>query len=230
MIYHGPNRQETACNLAEYDIVLTTYDTLRPEETRKGPLFENEWARVILDEGKKLHLPHSLAALLIVRNVLVAHRIRNRNSKTFTAVCGLRSQRRWCLTGTPIQNRLDDFGALLAFIKTPSLSTKALFDEYIARPIQENKNNGLKMLQKVVAATCLRRTKDNHLTELNLPRKLEKLEYVTMDRDDRELYEFFKRFSFLSTKSETTTQKQAPNVLALLCMLRLICEIGRAHV
>ncbi|KAL4963434.1 SNF2 family N-terminal domain-containing protein [Aspergillus stella-maris] len=206
-IYHGSNRQETACSLGQYDIVLTTYDTLRPEETTKGPLFENEWARVILDE---------------------AHRIRNRNSKTFTAVCGLRSRHRWCLTGTPIQNCLDDFGALLAFIKTPSLHTKALFEDFIARPMQENRKNGIAMLQKVVAATCLRRTKNNHLAELDLPRKLERLEYVTMDRDDRELYEFFKRFSFLTTKGGKTSQKEATNILALISMLRLICDHGEA--
>ena len=34
-----------------YDLVLTTYDTLRSDEVNGGPLFEQEWARVILDEG-----------------------------------------------------------------------------------------------------------------------------------------------------------------------------------
>ncbi|KAL4885942.1 SNF2 family N-terminal domain-containing protein [Aspergillus karnatakaensis] len=174
------SQQETARTLGQSDVVLTTYDTLRPEGIRKGPLFENEWARVILDE---------------------AHRIRNRSSKTFTTVCGLRSRRRWCLTETPIQNCLDDLGALLELTKTPSLHT----DNLIARPMPENK--------KKIALLC---SKSNHSAELDLPRKLEKIEYVSMGRDDRELYEFFNRFSFSNTKS----------ILVLISMLRLICDYG----
>ena len=51
LTYHGPKRQEVSGNIASYDIVLTTYDTLRFDFINKGPIFEQEWARVILDEG-----------------------------------------------------------------------------------------------------------------------------------------------------------------------------------
>ena len=51
LTYHGSKRQELYGNMASYDIVLTTYDTLRFDFINKGPLFEQEWARVILDEG-----------------------------------------------------------------------------------------------------------------------------------------------------------------------------------
>jgi SNF2 family DNA or RNA helicase len=37
--------------MASYDIVLTTYDALRFDFISKGPVFEQDWARVILDEG-----------------------------------------------------------------------------------------------------------------------------------------------------------------------------------
>ncbi|KAB8233932.1 DEAD/DEAH box helicase [Aspergillus alliaceus] len=208
LTYYGPNRQETAGQMGLCDIVLTTYDTLRSEETRKGPLFKNKWTRVILDE---------------------AHKVRNRNSKIFQAVRVLHSQRRWCLTGTPIQNCLDDFGALLAFIQTPSLQTKDSFDEFIAKPVKEKKKNGIEMLRRVVAATCLRRTKKNYSSQLNLPRKIEMVQYVTMERDDRELYEFFKRFSYLTAGGDNIPhRKPATNILVLISILRLICDHGEA--
>ncbi|KAE8378972.1 SNF2 family N-terminal domain-containing protein [Aspergillus bertholletiae] len=207
LTYYGPNHQETAGQIGLYDIVLTTYDTLKLEKTSKGPLFRNKWARVILDE---------------------AHRIKTRNSYVFRAVCALHSQCRWCLTGTPIQNRLDDFGALLAFIRTPSLRTKDSFHEFIVSPMKEKRQNGLEMLRMVVAATCLRRTKKNYGLELGLPHKVETVQYVTMEGDDRELYEFFKRFSYLATGGDNTHKKQATNILVLISTLRLICDHGEA--
>lgn len=51
MVYHGPKRR-AAANMASHDIVLTTYDTLQSEWSRQGPLVEQEWERIILDEGK----------------------------------------------------------------------------------------------------------------------------------------------------------------------------------
>jgi SNF2 family DNA or RNA helicase len=51
LTYHGSKRQEASGNMASYDIVLTTYDTLRSDFICESPLFEQMWARVILDEG-----------------------------------------------------------------------------------------------------------------------------------------------------------------------------------
>ncbi|KAI5923344.1 P-loop containing nucleoside triphosphate hydrolase protein [Camillea tinctor] len=72
------------------DIVLTTYEILRSEYTLNGPLYSQLWW---------------------------PHHIRNRESQVFMACCQVRAQYRWCLTGTPIQNSLDDYGALLSFLK-----------------------------------------------------------------------------------------------------------------
>jgi SWI/SNF-related matrix-associated actin-dependent regulator of chromatin subfamily A3 len=54
--YHGSKRYEVVQNLDDYDVVLTTYDTLRSDQAKGdqakgGPLFEKEWTRIILDEG-----------------------------------------------------------------------------------------------------------------------------------------------------------------------------------
>lgn len=158
-----------------------------------------------------------------------AHKIRNRSSRSFDAVCAVRAQYRWCLTGTPIQNCLDDFGSLLAFIRVPPFQSKGQFDRIIARPIKEKKKDGLETLRKVVAATCLRRTKADYAATLNLPQKTERIDWVEMGRNDRNLYEFFKRFSYLTAGlDKTSKRKAATNILVLISMLRLICDHGEA--
>jgi SWI/SNF-related matrix-associated actin-dependent regulator of chromatin subfamily A3 len=144
-------------------------------------------------------------------------------------VCAVRAQYRWCLTGTPIQNSLDDFGSLLSFIRAHPFESKDQFDRIIAQPIKEKKKDSLQILRKVVAATCLRRTKADYASALNLPHKTERVEEIEMDRDNRQLYEFFKRFSYLTAGlDKTSKRKPATNILVLISMLRLICNHGEA--
>lgn len=51
LLYHGPKRQE-GLDEDQFDVVLTTYETLRSDWTAQGPLYARKWARIILDEGK----------------------------------------------------------------------------------------------------------------------------------------------------------------------------------
>ena len=51
IIYHGPKRRLQLAKMGSTHVVLTTYNTLRVEKATQGALFEQEWARVILDEG-----------------------------------------------------------------------------------------------------------------------------------------------------------------------------------
>ncbi|OQD67879.1 hypothetical protein PENPOL_c003G05250 [Penicillium polonicum] len=63
-----------------------------------------------------------------------AHYIRNRATKQFQAVVNLSAQHRWCLTGTPIQNSIEDLGALVAFLRVPILDRVASFRKFISTP------------------------------------------------------------------------------------------------
>ena len=169
----------------------------------------------------------------------VAHKIRNRTSKTFEAVCEVPAKYHWCLTGTPIQNCLDDYGALLTFIGVPPFVTKDAFNIWIAKPIRSCDPRGLPNLRKLVAATCLRRTKANHASTLGLTRKTELVELVELSPNDRQLYEFFKRRSYLigglgnainglNAGSGRATASKSANMLVLIGILRLICNHGEA--
>ncbi|KAK2764390.1 hypothetical protein FQN54_009084 [Arachnomyces sp. PD_36] len=198
--------------LLNHDIVLTTYDTLRYDwlgRAEDGPLYSEEWARVVLDE---------------------AHHIRNRSSKTFEYACKIRSRNRWCLTGTPIHNRLDDYGALLGFLRVPPFMNKASFDHWLVHPISNNKPEGLRRLKKLIEATCLRRTKDTLKNELTLPPRVYREEIIELDRPERELYNFFKiRISGVAAglfSDEGPSSQHKGNILTLINILRMICDHG----
>jgi SNF2 family DNA or RNA helicase len=51
-VYHGPTRERLSTDLQNYDVVMTTYETLRSEWENNGPLVSSRWLRVVLDEGR----------------------------------------------------------------------------------------------------------------------------------------------------------------------------------
>ncbi|KAG5811253.1 hypothetical protein H9Q74_013656 [Fusarium xylarioides] len=220
-VYHGTGRQTLAKQFRNNDIVLTTYRTLRSEWTKKGPLFTNQWFRVVLDEGQ-----HSYPITLPMWLTNAAHRIGNRSTQVFQAACELQSSRRWCLTGTPIVNSIDNYGALLAFIKMEPLGIKATFDHWISNPIRDSVQEGLRKLRILVEATCLRRTKSTISQALPPPTVRE--EKVELLPYDRALYDYFE---FEAAKNaadpaENSNTGRGKNVLSLIHNLRRICNHG----
>jgi len=259
LLYHGPKRHVTM-KLDDFDVVLTTYDILRSEWANYGALYSRTWARIILDEGecRPEAIPLTLPLLYLHRGTSAsaylyfqtAHKIRNRASQIFQAACEVPAQNRWCLTGPPIQNTLDDYGALLAFVGVPPFTTGDQFRFWVSAPILANRVNALRMLRGLVGATCLRRTKaqPSLAGTLRLPRKMERVESVELAERERELYDFFKRRSYLlacatapdakgrptkrrkrrPAEEETAGRKTTGSIVVLLSVLRMICDHGGA--
>ena len=163
-----------------------------------------------------------------------AHHIRNRLSQTFKAACAIVSQYRWCLTGTPIHNSLDDYGALLSFVGVPPFTEKSMFDFWIASPLKNGRPDSMRRLQNLVRATCLRRTKKTIEGSIELPQRIEKIETVEFNKADQELYTFFKGKTAKiaagllprSTSTSKFDQLKENNILSLINFLRLICNHG----
>ncbi|XP_021899057.1 DNA repair protein RAD5A isoform X2 [Carica papaya] len=100
-IHYGQSRLKDAKILAQSDVVITTYGVLASEFSGEnaednGGLFSVHWFRVVLDE---------------------AHTIKSSKSLISMAAAALVADRRWCLTGTPIQNKLEDIYSLLRFLR-----------------------------------------------------------------------------------------------------------------
>lgn len=103
-----------------------------------GPLARVRWFRVILDE---------------------AQTIKNHRTQVSRACCGLRAKRRWCLSGTPIQNSIDDLYSYFKFLKYDPYAVYSSFCSSIKYPISRNASHGYKKLQAVLRTVLLRRTK-----------------------------------------------------------------------
>ncbi|RYP65443.1 hypothetical protein DL771_008315 [Monosporascus sp. 5C6A] len=144
---------------------------------------------------------------------------------------------RWCRVvldeGTPIHNSLDDYGALISFLQVPGLTEKKAFDHWIAAPVRRKQPHCLQRLQDLVRATSLRRTIAPNALSLGLLPPSERIEWVTLNEQDRSLYRFFKNKTANIASGLTRRQKRTKgamkgdeNILSLINFLRLICNYG----
>ncbi|KAM3069738.1 hypothetical protein ACMFMG_010447 [Clarireedia jacksonii] len=188
----------------ESDIVFTTFATIAQDLMRgTSPLANIHYFRIVLDE---------------------AHEIRNRSTKQFQAVDRLTAQHRWCLTGTPIQNNLEDLGALISFLKVPILDKPQTFRTYIIVPTTSKTKLRYQNLQTLLQAVCLRRTKDI----IGLPNAVPENRLVRLsDRERFEYNELFQRFGeYVQIAVSGYRSRVSATVLHSIHELRLFCNNG----
>src|SRR3569833_2021507 len=115
-----------------------------------------------------------------------AHLIRNQSTQLFKAACSLSSERRWCLTGTPIQNNLDDLRSLLRFLRHEPFSSRSVFEEHIVLPLRSDQDvdDPLRNLRLLLQLVCLRRTE----SLLGLPPPIVKEIPVSLSPGEKTLY------------------------------------------
>ncbi|OCL05964.1 hypothetical protein AOQ84DRAFT_322110 [Glonium stellatum] len=207
-LFHGDTRAKTTEALIDYDIVLTTYRTLAFDWKGHRILQKIGWFRVVLDE---------------------AHWIRNQSSEQFKAAEGLQAERRWCLTGTPIQNSLDDLRSLLRFLQFQPFAKQAFFEEHIVEPLRSDSHDSFRNLKLLLRTICLRRNADY----LHLPPKETKEVFITLTPEEREVYDRILKGCqaefdrIVSTKSET---KKYNVLFTTIMMLRRLCNHGTLQV
>ena len=158
LLYHGPDR---ALDL-EADVVLTSYAVLRLEQQ---VLEAVEWHVVVLDEAQAIKNPESQAA---------------------QAAFALRADLRMVLSGTPIENRLDELWSAMCFANPGLLGSRASFRDRFSRPIEEGDPRALDQLRRIIAPFLLRRLKRDVLPEL--PPRIDDVLWVELDDEDRNAY------------------------------------------
>ena len=208
-VFYGNVRK--SFDLDDYTVILMTYDGLvqdfkRYKKTGQSVLYEREWLRIILDE---------------------AHYIKNRKSLRSEACCKLKGRFRWCLTGTPIQNQLDDLFSLVRFLKLEIFGEEYHFwNTYI-----NNSPDFLGLLKQTVGPLLLRRMKtsvnDKGEPILKLPAKRMSIVRVTMLEEERKVYEgLYKqsRDKFLFFLRSGTALKNYSGIFAMIMRLRQCCD------
>jgi len=235
-VHHGTQRKG---HLTSFDVVLTTYQTLLAEgggeEHEKDDVARSScsaavpapsppaprrskvntavqkvhWHRVVLDE---------------------AHYIKSSKTKTFQTIAALRSECRWAVTGTPIQNTLEDLQSLLRFVRLQPFDTPAWWTRIVLRPIQQRDPRGLERLQALCRISCLRRTKAMRFhgkSLVSLPEMVTEIVSVPLSAEERAKYTKLhhqSRSVFETFLSDEVGQQHYALMLVLLLRMRQFCD------
>nr|CAB3478501.1 unnamed protein product [Digitaria exilis] len=218
LIYHGSNRTKDPDELTKYDVVLTTYSIVSMEVPKQSnPDSDDEekgkpdrYGAPVSSSGSKKRKPSSskkaknksaaesslpekpLAKVAWFRVILdEAQSIKNYRTQVARACWGLRAKRRWCLSGTPIQNAVEDLYSYFRFLRYDPYAVYKQFCSLIKIPISRNPTNGYKKLQVVLKTVMLRRTKATMLDGkpiISLPPKTVSLKTVDFTSEERNFY------------------------------------------
>jgi superfamily II DNA or RNA helicase len=237
--YTGFERHEAFAELGDFDVILTTYGTLRKDI---ADLSQVEFDYAILDE---------------------AQAIKNANSQSAKACRLIRAQRRLALSGTPVENHLGELWSLFEFLNpgmlgrnqklherfsvgaakpslrlaapangktSPSHSTSVVAGgaQTDAPSPEQAQREGLQILARAIRPFMLRRTKQQVLSEL--PEKTQQTLYCDLDTTQRKLYNELRdhyRRSLLERIDSVGVNRSKIQVLeALLRLRQAACHPG----
>ncbi|EJL67091.1 DEAD/DEAH box helicase [Flavobacterium sp. CF136] len=164
MQYVGNDRKLLASRLESTDLIFTSYSIVHRDISI---LEKYNFRYLILDESQY---------------------IKNKNSKIFKAINKINTAHKMALSGTPIENSLDDLWSQMQFINPDILGTYAFFAENFKIPIEKKQDeNSLSELKNLIQPYILRRTKEQVLKDL--PELTEQIYYCDMDPEQEKLYE-----------------------------------------
>nr|GME01236.1 putative SWI/SNF-related matrix-associated actin-dependent regulator of chromatin subfamily A member 3-like 3 [Ipomoea batatas] len=141
-VHYGGDRSDDPRVIAEPDVVLTTYGLLTAafKADAESSIFHKvDWHRIVLDE---------------------AHTIKSWKTISARAAFKLSAHCRWCLTGTPIQNNLQDLYSLMCFLHVEPWCNWAWWNKLIQRPYENGDQRALKLIKAILRPLMLRRTKE----------------------------------------------------------------------
>ena len=158
-IYHGPKRTLDD----DADIVLTTYAILRLDIEK---LASRRWDAVVLDE---------------------AQAIKNPDSQVARAAYRLQADFRATLSGTPVENRLDELWSQFHFTNPGLLGGRKQFKERYSEPIGRGDSHVAARLRQRIRPFLLRRLKREVAPEL--PPRTDAIMHCELDERERNIYE-----------------------------------------
>jgi SNF2 family DNA or RNA helicase len=201
-IHHGPKRSSDPAAYEKFDIIITTYGTMRSDiKMFKEILFDY----VVLDESQSIKNPQSQVA----KSSLL-----------------LNSKNRLALSGTPVQNNTFDLYAQMNFLNPGMLGSREFFMSEFATPIDKFREDEVKQqLRKLTYPFLLRRTKEQ--VAKDLPEKTETILYCEMGTEQRKIYDSYRniyRSQILGMIEERGMERSQFHILQGLTKLRQICD------
>ncbi|KAK7301052.1 hypothetical protein RJT34_11908 [Clitoria ternatea] len=176
-------------DLASADIVLTTYDVLKEDLSHDSDRHEGDrhflrfqkrypviptlltriyWWRVCLDEAQMVESNATAATEMALR---------------------LHSKHRWCITGTPIQRKLDDLYGLLKFLKASPFDKYRWWTDVIRDPYEKGDMGAMEFAHKIFKQIMWRSSKEHVADELDLPSQEEWVSWLTLSAVEEHFYQ-----------------------------------------
>ncbi|MCX5043612.1 DEAD/DEAH box helicase [Aldersonia sp. NBC_00410] len=203
LVHHGPGRRQggsLAHAVAQHDLVVTTYAIAARDVEQ---LRELTWDRVVLDEAQ--HVKNSATAQSrAVRSIPARHRL--------------------ALTGTPVENRLEELRSILDFANPKMLGSAQSFRARFAVPIErDHDETATARLRTATAPFVLRRVKTDPHVISDLPEKFEMTVRANLTAEQASLYKaVVEEMLRQIEESEGIGRKGA--VLAALTRLKQVCN------
>jgi len=193
-LYRNPRR------FAGHDVVLTTYGLLSRDA---DDLEAFDWDVAILDE---------------------AQAIKNPDSKRARAARRLHARHRVALSGTPVENRLDELWSLMEFLVPGLLGPRRAFHRNVAVPIERFGDEELaNQLRLGVSPFLMRRLKSDPDIIDDLPDKIERKDYTPLTPEQASLYEQVFEESMERIRNAEDIERRG-RVLAMLTALKQVCN------
>uniref|UniRef100_A0A672FV79 Chromodomain helicase DNA binding protein 6 n=1 Tax=Salarias fasciatus TaxID=181472 RepID=A0A672FV79_SALFA len=193
-MFHRDPQGNTIPGILKFHGVITTFEMIMADCPELKKL---HWRCVVIDE---------------------AHRLKNRNCKLLEGLKLMNLEHKVLLTGTPLQNSVEELFSLLNFLEPLQFPSESSFlDEFGDLKTDEQ----VKKLQAILKPMMLRRLKDD--VEKNLAPKEETIIEVELTNIQKKYYRAIleKNFSFLS---KGANQHNMPNLINTMMELRKCCN------
>ena len=219
VVWHGAQRTQDAAQLAEADVVMTSYSVLENAYRKMHHGFQRRGRRVT-----EPSLIHGIAWRRVILDE--AHHIKERTTNTAKSAFALRSDFHWCLSGTPLQNRVGELYSMIRFLGGDPfsyyfcrececkshqwrftgnrrcdgcghkpMSHISFWNFFILRPIQRDGTeegdgrDAFVHLRLLLDRIMLRRTKLERADDMGLPPRTVQVRRDTFNDEEEELYQ-----------------------------------------
>ncbi|EME23592.1 helicase [Rhodococcus triatomae BKS 15-14] len=203
-VHHGPGRLRGsgfAAVVADSDLVITTYAVATRDVAL---LHETRWGRVVLDE---------------------AQHVKNAATAQSRAVRSIPARHRLALTGTPVENRLEELRSILDFVNPGLLGSPQQFRARFAVPIERLQDEGaLARLHTVTSPFVLRRVKTDPAVIADLPEKFEMTVRANLTAEQAGLYRGVLDDMTRRLRDADNPRARKGVVLAALTRLKQVCN------
>ncbi len=192
--YTGPNRHALRDDFGLYDLIVTTYGTMRSDIAELNKI---EFDYAILDE---------------------AQAIKNSESQSAKAARLLKSRHKLAMSGTPIENHLGELWSIFEFLNPGMLGTASVFKKASAGATGQDEE-ARRLLAKALRPFILRRTKQQVVKDL--PDKIEATLHCDLEPEQRKLYEQLKAHYRQALLRKGTDELKTSKIEVLEALLRL---------